>query len=111
MSPKDPMPPIDLKLDVTDAVPQPVSGGKQMHVAAWLFARSDGNFPNPRPVIACLAGGTYDRRYYHVHIPGHPGYSMAEYLADRGAIVLVLDHLGIGDSSRPAVQSLLTRDV
>jgi alpha-beta hydrolase superfamily lysophospholipase len=101
----------DLRFDVTAAVPESVSGGGRLHIEAWLFAPDAGDLPERPLVIACLAGGTYDRRYYHIEIPGHPGYSMAEYLARRGSVVLVLDHLGIGDSSRPAVQSLLTRDV
>ena len=101
----------DLRFEVTEALPEAVSGGGRLRIAAWLFAPEPNDLPERPAVVACLAGGTYDRRYYHIEIPGHPGYSMAEYLARRGSIVLVLDHLGIGESSRPAVQSLLTRDV
>jgi pimeloyl-ACP methyl ester carboxylesterase len=37
-----------------------------------------------------------------MHIPGHPGYSFAEHMSDRGFLVIAVDPLGVGSSSRPA---------
>jgi hypothetical protein len=84
--------PIELELDVTDAVASDVP----LHVAATLF------LPDTAPValVACLHGGGYDRRYFHLTVPGHEGYSMGAHLARRGCAVLAFDCLTIGESSR-----------
>ena len=37
-----------------------------------------------------------------MHIPGHPGYSFAEHMTDRGFLVIAVDPLGVGSSSRPS---------
>ncbi len=52
-------------------------------------------------LIVCVPGMTYRRAYYDMVIPGHPGYSLAELAAGRGHIVVTIDNLGTGDSSRP----------
>jgi pimeloyl-ACP methyl ester carboxylesterase len=62
-------------------------------------------------VIALLNGGTYDKRYFHFEVPGRGDYSMAEFLAARGHVVILLDHLGVGESSRVARQMAATRQV
>jgi pimeloyl-ACP methyl ester carboxylesterase len=84
-----------LTFDVTGAV------GSDEHLTqkAWLFLPE-------RPadacaVLLCLAGGTYDRHYWHIDIDGYPGYSFAEHLGDAGYVVIAVDHLGIGDSTDP----------
>src|SRR3954462_2078497 len=56
----------------------------------------------PRAVIVCWPGGSYDRSYWDAHIDRHPGYTAAEHLVARGALVVNADHLGVGRSSRPA---------
>ena len=61
--------------------------------------------------MVLLNGGSYDKRYFHVEIPGHPGYSTARYLADFGNIVLVPDHLGMGESTRVPTQKKATRHI
>jgi hypothetical protein len=58
-----------------------------------------------------MHGGTYDKRYFHVEIPGRDGYSAAEALADRGHLVILLDHLGVGDSTRLPDQKKATRQI
>jgi pimeloyl-ACP methyl ester carboxylesterase len=61
--------------------------------------------------MTLLAGGSYDKRYHHAVIPGHPGYSAAEHLAALGNIVLLTDHLGVGESARLPDQKKATRQV
>jgi alpha-beta hydrolase superfamily lysophospholipase len=51
------------------------------------------------PVLVCLPGGAYNRRYFDLP---EPGYSEAEHHAGQGMIVLAVDHLGVGESSQPA---------
>src|ERR1700753_1871505 len=108
-----------LTCDVTDAV----ESGEQLTQAAWLFLPE-------RPVDAagvllCLAGGTYDKHYWHIDLDGYPGYcfreplgphdmhyghtviacypgyTCGEHLAVSGFVVVAVDHLAIGDSTDP----------
>ena len=51
-----------------------------------------------RTVLFCFPGGGMNRRYFDIPVPG---YSMAAYLADRGHVVVLMDHPGIGDSDVP----------
>src|SRR5690606_28161050 len=101
--------PIDLRLDVAGALPEAITGGEPLHIAAWVF------LPDVMPVVptavTLFSGGTYDRRYYHFEVPGRSDYSMAEYLRARGHIVVLPDLLGVGNSDRAKVQMLATREV
>lgn len=106
------MGPIELLFDVTDALPSDVTEGQPTTIAAWLFLPDDLSLLGPKPVtMALLAGGSYDKRYYHVQVPGRAGYSAAEHLAGRGNVVLLLDHLGVGESTRVPQQKKATRYV
>ncbi|MDT0550893.1 alpha/beta fold hydrolase, partial [Streptomyces lonegramiae] len=54
-----------------------------------------------RGVLLCLAGGTYDKHYWHIDIDRDRGYSFGEHLAAAGFAVVAVDHLGIGESADP----------
>jgi hypothetical protein len=56
----------------------------------------------PRAVLVCWSGGSYDRSYWDAHIDGHLGYSAVDHLVGQGFLVVNADHLGVGQSSRPA---------
>jgi hypothetical protein len=87
---------VDLRIDVTDAVDLP----GEHEIAAWLFV-PDRLGPNPT-VLFCEHGGSgVTKHYWHLEVPGHPGYSFAEYFAERGFVVVATDDLGAGESSRP----------
>jgi pimeloyl-ACP methyl ester carboxylesterase len=68
--------------------------------SAWIFAprRPAAGVPT---VLFAFPGGGYAKAYFHLEVPGHPGYSMGEYLAGRGCYVIACDNLGAGQSSRP----------
>nr|WP_238956006.1 alpha/beta hydrolase [Mycobacterium intracellulare] len=84
-----------MTFDVTAAV----GSGEQLMQAAWAFLPER---PADAPaVLVCLAGGTYDKHYWHIDIEEHPGYSFGEHMADAGFVVIAVDHLGIGDSTDP----------
>jgi alpha-beta hydrolase superfamily lysophospholipase len=88
---------IDLRIDVTDAA----GLDEPAHVALTVTV-PDEVPPNP---IVCFAkpGAGYSRGYYTADLPGPPGIepqSQASWHADRGWIVVSVDHLGIGASSR-----------
>jgi hypothetical protein len=106
------MGPIELSLDVTEALPADVTDGERLAISAWVFVPDDLTLLGERPItMTLLAGGSYDKRYHHAVIPGHPGYSAAEHLTSRGNIVLLADHLGVGGSSRAPVQAKATPQV
>lgn len=65
-------------------------GGQVATQVAWLLA-----------VLVCLAGGSYDKHYWHLTVPGHPGYSFAEHMSARGYVVVAVDHLATGGSTDP----------
>lgn len=90
------MNPETVEFDVSDAVP--VDG--RHRVSTWVFPPSN---PSERvPVLFCLPGGSYSKAYWHLEVPGHPGYSFAEHLAALGMLVVAVDHLGTGESSNEA---------
>lgn len=87
--------PVSLTFDVTAGV----GSDEELAQEAWLFLPECP--ADARGVLLCLAGGTYDKHYWHVDIDGHPGYSFGEHLAASGFIVIAVDHLGIGESTDP----------
>jgi pimeloyl-ACP methyl ester carboxylesterase len=106
------MGPIPLSFDVTDDLPPEATAGRRISIAAWLFLPDDLSKLGPEPVtLTLLNGGSYDKRYFHIQIPGREGYSAAEHLAALGNIVLVPDHLGVGESTRLPEQKRATRQI
>ncbi|MFT3929263.1 MAG: hypothetical protein QM709_03095 [Spongiibacteraceae bacterium] len=106
------MGPIPMTFDVSAALPADVTQGQRLTIAAWLFIPDDLSKLGARPItMTLLAGGSYDKRYHHAVVPGHSGYSAAEHLAALGNIVLLADHLGVGESSRAPNQKLATRQI
>jgi pimeloyl-ACP methyl ester carboxylesterase len=93
--------PVSLSFDVTEAI----GSGEQLTQSAWAFIPE--NPSTATAILVCLAGGTYDKHYWHLGSDKHPGYSFGEHLAGAGFIVIALDHLGIGDSSDPVASGLL----
>ena len=63
--------------------------------------------------LVCLAGGNMNRRYFDLKPPAEAGggdlrpadgdesFSFAAQMVARGFVVVALDHLGLGDSTRP----------
>jgi pimeloyl-ACP methyl ester carboxylesterase len=76
--------------------------GETNTLSATVHVPSPEHDVPPRAVLVCWPGGSYSRAYWDMHIPGHPGYSFAEHMTDRGFVVIAVDPLGVGSSSRPA---------
>jgi alpha-beta hydrolase superfamily lysophospholipase len=93
--------PVSLTFDVTAGV----GTGEPLTQAAWAFLPERP--ADADAVLLCLAGGTYDKHYWHIEIDGHPGYSFGKHLADAGFIVIAVDHLGIGASTDPVASGPL----
>jgi hypothetical protein len=51
--------------------------------------------------LFCFPGGGISRGYWHIEAPvGLGNYSFAEHMTARGFVVVTVDHLGVGASSR-----------
>jgi pimeloyl-ACP methyl ester carboxylesterase len=101
-----------LSFDVSDSLPDSVTQGTRLSIATWVFAPTELTLVDGKPVVIMLLnGGTYDKRYFHFEVPGETGYSCAEALRDQGFIVILLDHLGVGESSRAPSERTVTRQV
>jgi alpha-beta hydrolase superfamily lysophospholipase len=85
----------ELTIDVSTALPFPE---KEIVLSATVHPPAVGT---PRAALVVWAGGSYSRAYWDMHIPGHEGYSFAEYLSAQGFLVIAADHLGVGASSKP----------
>lgn len=104
--------PIPLSFDVTAALPAAATEGRAITISCWLFFPDDPAKLAGRPAAITLgAGGSYDKRYHHAVIDGRSGYSAAEHLAAMGNVVLLHDHLGVGESTRLPQQRNATRQV
>jgi alpha-beta hydrolase superfamily lysophospholipase len=95
--------PIQRRIEVGALFPEEPS----LSVAADIFLPPQVAL---QPVaLFCLPGGGMNRHYFH--LLGEGGFSFAEHLTAQGFIVVTLDHLGVGDSSRPRDGFALTPDL
>jgi pimeloyl-ACP methyl ester carboxylesterase len=77
-------------------------------VGAEIFWPNGGSL-SPTPVVFfCLPGGGMNRRYYDLQAAGDHSFSFAHAMGAHGMITVSVDHIGIGQSSRPADGFLLT---
>lgn len=89
----------DVELDVTGAI-----GNEPSVVGATVLAPAQ----TPRAVLFCVPGGSYDRTYWHLEVPGRSGYSFAEHAVAAGFTCVIIDNLGTGRSTRPEDGAVLT---
>jgi alpha-beta hydrolase superfamily lysophospholipase len=77
----------------------PVAGDRSWTLAATVHLPPA---PSDRaPVLIGLPGGGYTRHYFDLR---EPGYSEAEHHVARGAVVVAIDHLRVGDSDIPELE-------
>src|SRR5689334_19845865 len=87
--------PRTIDVDVSAVAPP---GGRTIAVDVFLPAGSAA----PAVLWWLQPGGGMSRKYWDLDVPAALGnYSLARYLASRGAAVVTVDHLGIGGSTRP----------
>jgi alpha-beta hydrolase superfamily lysophospholipase len=82
-----------VSVDVSEVVPFPGS----FILNGWV--RTSSVLTAPPILLCCLAGGKCSTGYFDLQVEGYADYSMADYLAARGFIVVAFDHLGVGSSS------------
>ncbi len=86
-----------LEIDVTGVAP---AGAGTIVAEVFL---PDAQQVGKHPIVAfCLPGGGMSRGYFDLDVASDEGnYSMARHLAGLGLVVVTIDHLGTGESSRP----------
>lgn len=78
-----------------------LSDGHSWFLAATLHLPDDAHSGNRVPLVVCLPGGGYNRHYFNLR---EPGYREARHHTDRGAIVIAIDHLRVGESDIPELE-------
>lgn len=91
---------VELNIDVPGSVGLQLAATVHLPPAERLKPRA--------PLLICMPGAGYNRRYYDLP---EPGYSEAEFHAESGLISIALDHLGVGDSSVPPPEECQIPDV
>lgn len=96
--------PLKLRLPAGISLP----GEAALEVAARVYVPAQ-----PKPLaLVCLAGGNMNGRYYDLRPEdGDESFSFALAMSGRGFIVICLDYLGLGESSKPADGHALTPDL
>jgi len=77
-------------------------------IAIELFWPADLRLARSAKLLVCLPGGGMNRRYFDIGENDPDGFSFARYMAAKGYVVACVDHLGIGESTRPADGFILT---
>lgn len=72
--------------------------------------RLPARLQRPAVALVCLPGGGMNRRFYDLVDREETSFSFARAMTARGFIVVMIDHLGIGDSDVPADTNILTPD-
>ena len=96
---------INLSWDVTHLTP--FISKVDLCGSLFLPDKFGDHVPETLTLVVCLHGGCCSRSYFHPPYL-NPSYSFAEFMTDRGYLVLALDNLGMGESSRPEPESKLT---
>jgi pimeloyl-ACP methyl ester carboxylesterase len=97
------VPPLERHIEVGALL----SGEGSLQVAADVFLPE--RLRSPPAALFCLPGGALARGYYDLETEGD--FSFAAHLTAHGFIVVALDPLGVGGSSRPRDGFELTPDV
>ncbi|MFA5941034.1 MAG: alpha/beta fold hydrolase [Sinimarinibacterium sp.] len=98
--------PVQLKLDAGIEL----AGEATVQVAATVWLPDDPT--QARALLVCLPGGNMNRHYFDLSPgDGDDTFSFAAQMTARGFIVTALDHLGLGDSTKPQDGWQLTPDV
>lgn len=92
------------------SIGEPLPGEGPLEVAAEVFWPESGKLCAPACVMFCLPGGGVSKGYFDLGEPGE-GMSFAAAMTARGYVVVAIDHIGVGESSRPRDGFALTSEV
>jgi pimeloyl-ACP methyl ester carboxylesterase len=97
----------ELRINVTGKAAVP----GELEIAATAYLPDPSRLTDRPVAIFALPGGGTNRHYYDIHLPGHEGYSEAEHHVARGFILVAIDHLGVGDSTKRALDTMRIEDI
>jgi len=100
---------ITIKLHVDSGVQLPGEGA--LHIAAEVWAPNDLDRDAPVTAFVSLPGGGMTRRYFDLAVENDDTFSFAKQMVARGFVVILIDHLAVGESSRPADGYAVTAEV
>ncbi len=80
-------------------------------IAVELFWPTSLRLARSAKLLVCLPGGGMNRRYFDIGGDDPGGFSFARHMAAKGYVVACVDHLGIGESTRPTDGFILTPDL
>lgn len=100
---------ITIKLHVDSGVTLPGEGA--LHIAAEVWAPNDLERSSEVTAFVALPGGGMSRRYFDLAVENDDTFSFAKQMVARGFVVVLIDHLGIGESSRPADGYAVTAEI
>jgi pimeloyl-ACP methyl ester carboxylesterase len=87
----------ELRFNVSDTLPS----NQEAALAATVVAPNPG-VPVQKSLIVAVPGGSYSRSYWNPGTEALPaGFNFCEYLANQGYVVVALDNLATGSSTRP----------
>jgi pimeloyl-ACP methyl ester carboxylesterase len=98
-----------MKLELDAGLSLPGEGA--LRIAADVQAPAASKLGDAPVLLFCLAGGAMNRRYFDLQADGDTSFSFARQMAARGYVVVSVDHIGVGESSRPADGYALTPDL
>lgn len=88
-----------------------LDGTPSAKIATEICWPADGCLAAAPLAFICLPGGSINRRYYDLGGDAQPSFSFAQHMAQMGMITVSIDHLGVGESTRPADGFILTPNV
>lgn len=87
-------------------------GEAGLQVAVEVCWHDEASQATPSAALVCIPGGGMNRRFFDlIAADGSIEFSFAEQLCARGYLVILVDSLGVGDSSRPADLFALTPEL
>jgi pimeloyl-ACP methyl ester carboxylesterase len=100
---------IIIKLHVDSGVQLPGEGALQLGAEVW--APNDLDRSSPVTAFVCLPGGGMTRRYFDLPVENDETFSFARQMVERGFVVILIDHLGVSESTRPADGYAVTAEI
>ena len=89
----------------------PIEDDGATMVAAEIYAPEPDWLGLPSVAFFCLPGGGMNRNYFDLVLGDDESYSFARHMVGEGCIVVAIDPLGVGKSTRPQDGFSLTPDI
>lgn len=89
----------------------PIEDAATPIVAAEIYAPEPDWLGLPSIVFFCLPGGGMNRNYFDLVLGADESYSFARHMVGEGCIVVAIDPIGVGQSTRPEDGFALSPDI